>query len=414
MRNAMNGESLRKETDLEEEDTQLSLLDLANTIVRRRRMIIAATATIAVAALLISLASLLLPANTSFMPNLYKPSASMLVNSDDSSGISSMLSSSGLSSLAGLAGVSGGTSYGQLSVYIAKSNMVLDALIDKFALTARYKVKKSPKTDTRKALLKHYSAAYDDKTGILTISFEDRDPEMARDLVNYAVSLIDQRFTLIGGNRNLTKKEQLEQKLSDIQAQMSEIENEIQAFQKKHGVLTVESAATEQVSTMAQVRSELIMKDMEIKTYGDMSKVQDPALMRLKAERDNLSKLLDQLEQGSNKNEKILPSQRELPALAIEFGHLQRDLAVQEKVFELLTQQYELTKLQISGSDPIIQVLEPAEAPDKKSGPSRGMICVVATLAAFFLSILAAFVIEAVENVKKDPEAMAKLKGSKE
>lgn len=153
------------------------------------------------------------------------------------------------------------------------------------------------------------------------------------------------------------------------------------------------------------------MKDMELKTYGDMSKVQDPALLRLKAERENLAKLLDQLEQGSSKSEKLLPSQRELPALAIEYSHLQRDLEVQEKVFELLTQQYELTKLQLQGADPIIQVLEPAEAPDKKSGPSRGMIVIVATLAAFFLSILAAFVLEAIENIRKDPEAMAKLKG---
>ena len=392
-------------------EDEISLLDLAGTLLKHKKLILISTICIAGMVLLYALGSLLLPSNVSYLPNVYKPKATMLVNSNDSSGLSSMLASSGLSSLAGMAGVSSGSSYGELSVYIAKSNTVLDALIDKFALTARYKIKKSPKSDTRKALLEKYSASYDEKTGILTISFENRDPDMARDLVNYAVSLVDQRFTLIGGNRNITKKEQLEQKLSDVQTEMSHLEDETQAFQRKHGMLTVESAATEQVSTMAQVRSELIMKDMEIKTYGDMSKVQDPALMRLKAERDNLAKLLDQLEKGSERNEKILPSQRELPALAIEFGHLQRNLEVQEKVFELLTQQYELTKLQISGSDPIIQVLEPAEAPDKKSGPSRGMICVVATLAAFFFSVLAAFVLEAIKNIKADPEAMAKLRG---
>jgi uncharacterized protein involved in exopolysaccharide biosynthesis len=399
-------------TNPAKDDDEISILDLAGTLLKHMRLILVSTALVAVAALFYALGSLVLPSNVSYLPTVYKPQATMLVNSKDSSGLSSMLASSGLSSMAGLAGLSaGGTNYGTLAVYIAKSNTILDALIDRFALTARYKVKKSPKTETRKALLKKYSAAYDEKTGVLTIAFEDRDPQMARDLVNYAVSLVDQRFTVIGGNRNITKKQQLEQKLSDVQAQMTEIESQIKDFQKKHGVLTVESAATEQVSTMAQVRSELIMKDMEIKTYGDVSKVQDPALMRLKAERDNLSKLLDQLEQGSNKNEKILPSQRELPALAIEFGHLQRDLAVQEKVFELLTQQYELVKLSIQGEDPIIQVLEPAEVPDMKSGPKRGMIVIVAAFAAFFLSIITAFIIEAVENVKRDPEAMAKLRG---
>jgi uncharacterized protein involved in exopolysaccharide biosynthesis len=364
-------------------------------------------------AVIYSVGSLLLPPGKSYYPNIYKPEAMMLVNSPPSSaGLSSMLSASGVSGLADLAGLSvGGQEYGELAVAIAKSNTILDALIEKFDLVARYGIKNSPKTLTRMALLKRYSATYDDKTGLLRINYKDRDPEMARDLVNYAVGLLDQRFTMIGGNRNVLKKEQLELKLADVQAEMTRIENEIQDFQRQHGVITVDSIATEQVSTVAQVRSELIMKEMEIKTYGDISRVQDPALMRLIAERDNLSKLLGELEKGFSQYEKVLPSQRELPALAIHFGHLQRDLEIQEKVFELLTQQYELTKLQISGSDPIIQVIEPAEAPDRKFGPSRGLLCISATLAALLISTLAAFLIQAVKTIKSDPEAMAKLRG---
>jgi uncharacterized protein involved in exopolysaccharide biosynthesis len=380
-------------------------------MLKHKTLIIWVTCCVTGVVLLFSVVSLFLPSDISYLPNVFKPEATMLVNSNDTSDISSMLASSGLSSLAGMAGISTGNTYGDLSVYIAKSNSVVDSIIDKFSLTSRYKIKKSPKMDTREAFLKHYKAEYDDKTGILTLSFEDRDPQLACDLVNYAVSLVDQRFTLIGGNRNLTKKEQLEQKLADVQTGMTRLEGEIQDFQKKHGMLTVDIAASEQVQTLAQVRSELIMKDVEIQTYGDMAKVQDPAFMRLKSERENLSTLLDQLEKGSEQSSKLLPSQRELPALAIEFGHLQRDLEVQEKVFELLTQQYELTKLQIQGSDPIIQVLDPAEVPDKKSGPARGLICVVAAFAGFFLSLFAAFIIEALKKIRNNPEVMAKLRG---
>ena len=321
---------IAENTDLN--SREISLIDLMGTIIRHKKIIIAGTLGVIVVVTMLIVISRLLPSDQSFLPDVYKPQAVMLVNTEDTSGISSMLGSSGLSSLAGMAGISVGSNYGELSVYIAQSYSVLDALIGKFGLVDRYKIKKSPKTDARKALLKHYTAQYDDKTGLLTISFEDRDPQLACDLVNYAVSLVDQRFTMIGGNRNLTKKEQLEQKLADVQAEMSRLEGAIQDFQKKHGMLTVDIAASEQVQTLAQVRSELIMKDMEIQTYGDMAKVQDPAFMRLKAERENLSNLLDQLEKGSDQNSKLLPSQRELPALAIEFGHLQRDLEVQEKV----------------------------------------------------------------------------------
>jgi tyrosine-protein kinase Etk/Wzc len=395
----------------QEED--ISLLDLLGTLLRHKRLIIGLTAATAFGVIAFSLGSLLLPADKSYLPNLYTPKALMLVNDDaGSGGISSMLASSGLGNLAGLAGVSAGKSYGQLAVLIARSNPVLDELIDKYGLVERYKVKKSPRAETRKALLEKYSVAYDEKTGTLSIGFEDRDPELARDLVNRAVELLDLRFTTIGGNRNQAKKEQLEGKLVDVQAEMRRLEVDIQAFQQKHGVITIESLATEQITVVAKVRSELIMKEMEIKTYGDISRVEDPALRRLQAERDNLSKLLGELEKGFSEYEKVLPSQRDLPKLAIEFSHLQRDLIIQEKIFELLTQQNELTKLSLAGEDPVIQILELAEAPDKKSGPSRGMICVVAIMAAFFLSLLAAFAIEAVANIRRDPEAMAKLKGA--
>jgi len=394
-------------------DDEISLVDLLSTVLRHTKMILIVTFGAALLCLIYVIGSLLLAPEMSYLPNMYKPTATILINSQDSGGgLSSMLASSGLSGMAGLAGIStGGTNYGLLAASIAKSNTILDALVDKFGLIKRYKIKKSPKASSRKALLKHYTVANGEKTGTMTISFEDRDPELAKDLVNFAVELLDKRFTVIGGNRNGTKKDQLELKLADVQSEMMSLEAEIQAFQLKHGIITIDSIAKEQVATVAQVRSALIMKEMEIKTYGDISKVQDPALMRLNAERGNLSKLLDELEKGFATYENVLPSQRELPRLAIDFSHLQRNLMIQQKIFELLTQQYELTKLQIQGADPILQILEAAEAPDMKSSPSRASIVLVAIFAAFFASILGAFIFEGVQNIRSDPEAMAKLRG---
>jgi tyrosine-protein kinase Etk/Wzc len=395
------------------EDGEISLIDIFATLIRHRKLIIAVTAGATALSVIFTLGSLLLPPQKNYLPNIYKATALMLVNNQDSTGgLSTMLASSGLSGLAGMAGVSvGSTSYGDLAVAIAKSNTILDELIGKFGLVERYGIKRTPKSDSRKATSKRLSVSYEEKTGILTLSFEDWDPVLGRDLVNEAVALLDQRFTTIGGNRDMLKRDQLESKLADVKIEMTRIEGEIQAFQRKHGVITVESAATEQISTVAQVRSQLMMKEMEIKTYGDVSRVYDPALLRLKAERDNLSKLLGELEKGFSEYEGSLPSQRELPRLAIEFGHLQRDLAVQEKIFELLTQQLELTKLQIAGTDPIIQILEPAEAPDKKSGPSRSLICIVTAFTSFLVSALAALIIEVVGNLKADPIIRAKLRG---
>jgi uncharacterized protein involved in exopolysaccharide biosynthesis len=65
----------------------------------------------------------------------------------------------------------------------------------------------------------------------------------------------------------------------------------------------------------------------------------------------------------------------------------------------------------MAGEKPVFQVLEMAEVPDKKSGPSRGLICIIVTFAAGFFSVFLAFILNAVANIKNDPHAMAKLQG---
>jgi uncharacterized protein involved in exopolysaccharide biosynthesis len=58
--------------------------------------------------------------------------------------------------------------------------------------------------------------------------------------------------------------------------------------------------------------------------------------------------------------------------------------------------------------------LELAEVPDQKSGLGRGMLCIIITFAAAFFSVFLAFALNAIENIRKDPEAMAKLRVKKE
>ena len=81
--------------------------------------------------------------------------------------------------------------------------------------------------------------------------------------------------------------------------------------------------------------------------------------------------MVKEVEGGFSSFEKVMTSQKELPRLALEFEHLKRDLLVQGKIYEILTQQYELAKLSLEAEEPIFQILELAEAPDRKSGPRR-------------------------------------------
>jgi uncharacterized protein involved in exopolysaccharide biosynthesis len=123
------------------------------------------------------------------------------------------------------------------------------------------------------------------------------------------------------------------------------------------------------------------------------------------------------LEEDSRRLERSVAfgtSYNNLPAITIEMNRLMLELEAQKQIYTQLKVQYELNRIKISSESPIFQVLEYAEIPDKKSGPSRGLLCVIVFLAAGFLSVFLAFILNAVSNIKNDPQAMAKLRGTNE
>jgi uncharacterized protein involved in exopolysaccharide biosynthesis len=333
-----------KKTDNDE----ISLIDLFAVLWQRKRLIITIVIIAMVGVAAFSIVSLVLPPEISPLPNKYTPSAHMLINDQASSGggLSSMLNSSGLSSLASLAGlsVSQGQTYSQLAIYLTGTNTLLDMVVDEYDLITRYKIKKFPRAESRKKLTKLLTAEYDEQSGVLSISFSDRDPVFARSVVYFTTAYLGERFDELGLDKNRIEKENLE----------INIANTFQEIQK----LEQESHQLEQ----------------------------------------SVSRSL-----GGG-----------LPSIMLELNRIQLELDAQKQVYTQLKVQYELVKIKISSETPVFQVLELAEVPDQKSGPSRGLICIIVTFAAAFFAVFLAFVLNAVDNIKKDPEAMAKLKGKNE
>jgi len=363
------------------EDDEISLLDLLSVLLRRKWLIVGITALSALGSLAFAVGSLLLPPEKSYLPNTYQAKAIVMIGESSGGGLSSMLGEA--AGLAALAGVNLGASKsnGDLVVMLAKSNTTLDELNADFDFTSKYKIKLNVRSQTRSAINEHLTIAFDAKTSTISISFEDIDPEFTQKVVNRVVEILDRRYASLAVNKAGTQKILLERKLADVQVLINKLESDIKAFTTRYGVISVEAMATEQVTVLARFRSELILKDMEIENYEKFSKIEDPVIRRLRSEREGLASKLEELEQGGS----VLPSQRDIPKLAFEYAALQRNLMVQMEIFKTLTQQYELTKLQADDQGPSFQVLELAEVPDRKSGPSRGMISIVASRCSWSL-----------------------------
>ena len=332
---------------IKKEDEEISLIDLLAVLLRRKWMIIGICVAAMIFAVVISILSLKLPPEKSFLPNEYTPKAQMLINNDSSSsGLSSMLSSSGLGSLANLAGVnvSGGSSNSALAGYLVNSNTIQDAVVDKFDLITRYKIEKSPRASSREALKKKLSSNYDDDTGVFSVSFTDIDPKFAQEVVNYVVDLLEQRFLDLGIDQNKLSEANLKENIQNSYDNILSLQKQIQTLE------------------------------------GSVSNVYNP---------------------------------NAAPSIMLDSTLLKMELNVQEQIYAQLKAQYESLKVTMASEQPVFQILEYAEVPDKKSGPSRGKLCIIITFAAFFLSVFLAFALNAVENIKNDSEAMSKLTATK-
>jgi uncharacterized protein involved in exopolysaccharide biosynthesis len=327
-------------------DDEISLIDLFAVLWRRRVMILVITLVAAAGAVALSVVSLVLPSETSPLPNEYTPKANMLINNASSSGggLSSMLASSGLGGLASLAGVSvpSGSTFSELAIYLVGSNTLLDAVVDEFGLIERYEIEKFPRFSSREILKDNLTAEYDEKSGVFSISFKDIDPAFAQKVVNYCVNYLEARFNELGVDKNKLQKENLEKNIQNTYDEILSLEQETRRL---------EQSVQQRIGNMA------------------------------------------------------------LPSVSLELNRIALELDAQRQVYSQLKVQYELLKVTMASESPVFQVLEYAEIPDMKSGPSRGLICIIVTFAAGFFSVFLAFAMNAVSNIRKDPEAMAKLRG---
>ena len=336
-------EELENASIQKKDENEISLIDLFAVLWKYKKMIILTTGIAMIAVLVISIISVLLPPDKSFMPNIYKPKAEMLINNEDS-GASSMLGSlGGLASFAGV-NVPATSTNSALAGYLVNSNTIQDAVINRFNFIEEWEIEKHPIAESREALKEKLKSAYDEETGIFTVSFEDKDPVLARDVVNYVVELLDQRFNELGVDKNKLTKQNLEENINT--------------------------------------------------TYNE--------IINLQSQIGNIEQTVSNVYSPSS-----------TPSIMMDTTMVRMELSVQEEIYKNLKAQYESLKVQMASEKPVFQIVEYAEIPDQKSGPSRGKLCIIVTFAAGFLSVFLAFLLNALKNMKSDPEVVAKFKRNK-
>ena len=364
---------------------------VAGVIWRSRLMVFAITAGGTSLVLAYAVLSLVLPAERSPMPNIYRPSALLLINQGGQDLASRALSSlGGLSTLVGLAGVSAGVNHGELAITLMNGRSIIDPIAEEFDLVTRWKITEDVRGNVRKRFRAKADYDLDPRTRTLRVSFRDPDAAFAADVVNRLVESLEQRLAAIGIDRSRRMRDLLAARHGEVEQTIAVYAERIKEFQQRYGVLEVETLAQELVTRISEVYTQLLLKEVEIQTYAEVAPGNDPGLLLLQTERENLLQLIEEMESGYSEYEQLFPTQEEIPDLALEFAQLRLELAVQTELYKVLSEQYELEKLRAEGEAPIFQVLELAEVPDLKDGPSRRLIMIVAFFVWLAIAVLAA------------------------
>jgi uncharacterized protein involved in exopolysaccharide biosynthesis len=368
------------------EDDEISLLDLLQTIVDNLRLLILGPLVVGLAVLGISFAiAPTFTAETKFLPPQQQQGMA-----------ASMLAS--LGALGGLAGAATGLK-NPADQYVAflKSNSVEDALIERFKLMDRYEAEF--KVDARKTLEDNVKIA-SGKDGLITVSVDDTDPQIAADIANAHVEELTRLMSRLAVTEAQQRRQFFEGQLAQTQAKLTQAEIALKETGVSSDVL--KANPTSAVAAVAALQAQITVQEVKLGTMRGYLAETAPdfkqALSELAALRVQLNKQSKDSAaasgQGSDQGDYITRY---------------REFKYQETLFELFAKQFEMAKVDESREGATIQVLDKAEPPELKSKPKKALIAVLATLATGFALLLFVFIRQAMRNVNQDPESAQKL-----
>lgn len=299
--------------------------------------------------------------------------------------------------LGGLAlGLLGGHNNGALFVELLQSSSVSGKLIGRFQLLSIYH--KRYRVDAAKVLARRTRISQDKKSGVLTISVEDTDPVRARDL---AQAYLDELNVLVNRtSRSSAHQERvfIERRLVEVKQKLSQAQEALSEFSSSHTAVDLKEQARATVESEARAQGELIAAQSELDSleqlFGDDNvrvRAAEARIASLKRELGKMGGSSAPLPAVTVANSDAAPPYlplRQVPRLAVPYANLYREVQVQETVYNLLTQQYEIARIQEAKDVPVVNVIDAPGIPEKKSFPPRTLLSLALTFIALIIASL--------------------------
>jgi len=364
--------------------SSVTLVDFVEIIVKRSRTIVAITLAAALATAVYSL----------LLPNIYSAKAKVLP-SQQAGNPSGVMMQGALSAIG--ADIATESRNSKLYAEILKTENLRDVVIDRFKLMEVYK--KQYRQELY-GLLNTIVSIQTGKEGIITITVDDKNPQRAADMANTFVEELQRLTVDLNIKGAESNRAYLEERIVKNKADLEISENALKEFQLKHKALNVQQQAEITIKEIAELNGQLTAQEMQLANLKRTLTDSTQEVKNIKSSIAGLKSKIAKFEGGSGGG--TVPLLGSVPELGQKYLHLVRKFKTDEAMHELLVKQYEMTKLTAANDVSIIQVIQEAHVPDRKSKPKRALKVLMAAVTSFFFSILFVFAIDFIERMPED------------
>ena len=397
------------------DDDEINLMDIMLVIAKYNRFIMAFTAVSIVLALIyVMLQPFSYTAKTVILPPQPKGDSSM----------GALVGSLGV-----LNGISGAGALGlknpsDMFLGMLKSRTLADQLIIKLGLQKLYKAKNL--TEARRAL-ENATKFTAGKDGFISVEYTSSDPKLAALIANTYVSELDKLNSTVALSEAARRRLFYEKQIKLAAVSLSQAETEMKQTQRKTGWYEFggldgslspgggSGSGSARVNATVLVKAEdlrtqITLKDIELASMRRYMTEQNPTYKQALATLDALKANLTKLEgRPADSDVDIKVPVNKLPDIGFAYIHQLRQLKYQQTLFELYTKQFELAKMDEAKESPLVQVVDKALPPEERSWPKRAQMMVIATILALVISIILAFIMNALDTAKQKPESAERL-----
>jgi len=295
--------------------------------------------------------------------------------------------------LMGLAGdLMGVKSNGAVFAKVLQSRTVADHLIERFDLRKKYHL--SRREDTRTKLLSRTLIVEDKKSGVITVSFQDHDAGLATAIANAYVEELGSVLANVSTSAARRERIFIEQRLADENKNLQDAEQQFSQFASTNMALDVPEQTKVTVEAAARLQGELIAAKAQLEGLKQTYTEENIRVKSAQAHVNELERALGKINSGRavgiQDPTSPYPSVKNLPLLGVKWADLYRNTKIRETVVELLTQQYEMARIQEAKEIPSVRVLDPASIPETRR-PSWLVILLGGTMVGTLLACMGYF-----------------------